>query len=152
MPTFDVNIIKDTLQSEIQNFFDTNYPDEQVVVYRHPYFNGAVFPCINLATEDMYQEKIGIGGIKEKQLRIHIWLWVKIYDPQEAEELLNELGMSLLEFVESRSLRKRDGIWDELDIEPTEERVEFGVVEDPENFLQGMRIPIYVKRKVIIDD
>ena len=100
----------------------------------------------------MYQKKVGIGGIKEKQLRIHIWLWVKIYDPQEAEELLNELGMSLLELIESKSLRKRDGLWDELDVEPTEERVEFGVVEDPENFLQGIRIPIYVKRKVIIDD
>lgn len=150
MPTFDVNIIKETLRTEIQDFFDTNYPDEMVVVYRHPYFNGAQFPCVNLSTEDIYQENIAIGGIKEKRLRIHIWLWVKIYDPNEAEELLNELGMSLLELIESRELRKRDGIWDYLDLEPSEERVEFGVVEDPNNFMQGLRIPIYVNRRVVI--
>lgn len=150
MPTFDVNIIKETLRTEIQNFFDTNYPDEQVVVYRHPYFNGSHFPAVNLSTEDIYQKKISIGGMKEKQLRIHIWLWVKIYDPDEAEELLNELGMALLEFVESKAMRQRAGIWDELDLEPTEERVEFGVVEDPENFMQGLRIPIYVNRRVMI--
>lgn len=151
MPNFDVNIIKEELRIEIQNFFDTEFPDQHVMVYRYPYFNGAFFPCVNLETVDMYQKKIGIGGMKEKQLRLHVYLWVEILDPNESEALLNEMGMALLEFIESRSIRRRDGLWDEVDVEPTEERLEYGVVEDS-NFLQGIRIPIYVKRMVMIND
>lgn len=152
MPVFDIDEIKEELRARMQTFVDAQFPDQHIEIYRHPYFNTASFPCINIDTVDMYQRKAGIGGIKQKELRLRIWVFVKVYNPDEAESLLNQISMSLLEFLESKDNRKVDGLWDELDLEPTEERLEFGAIEDPENFLQGMNIPVYVKRKVIIGD
>jgi len=152
MANFDINLIKEEIKNELQAFVDTTFPTHHITIYRHPYFNTASFPAINIETVDMYQRKVAIGGVKEKQLRLRVWIFVKIYDPDEAEALLNDIGMEVLEFIESGGMRKRTGLWDELDVEPTEERFEFGAVEDPENFLQGLNIPVYVKRRVVIND
>lgn len=150
MANFDINLIKEEIKNELQAFVDAKFPTHHVTIYRHPYFSTASFPAINIETVDMYQSRVGIGGIKNKRLRLRIWIFVKIYDPDEAEVLLNDIGMEVLEFIESGGMRKRDGLWDFLDVEPSEERLEYGAVDDPENFLQGLNIPIYVERRVAI--
>lgn len=145
MAQIQISAIKNELRDIIKAELDTVHPLEGVQVYRTPQLNIPVFPAVNLETADFMQTRHALGGIKKVRLRINVFIWTKIYNPEESEDLLVELMQTVLGVLEKTENRKRTGLWQDLVTEVTEERIEFGVVDDPENFLQGVKIPIYLE-------
>ncbi len=145
MAQIQISEIKNELRTIIQTELDTVYPARHIEVYRTPQLNIPVFPAVNLETADFMQTRHALGGIKKVRLRINVFIWTKIYDPMESEDELIDIMQTVLGVLERTENRKRTGLWSDLITEVTEERIEFGIVEDPENFLQGVKIPIYLE-------
>ncbi len=145
MAQIKISEIKNELKSIIKAELDTVYPLRDIQVYRTPQLNIPIFPAVNLETADFMQSRHALGGIKKVRLRINVFIWTKIYDPEQSEDELIDMMETVLGVLEKTENRKRTGLWQDLVTEVTEERIEFGIVEDPENFLQGVKIPIYLE-------
>ncbi len=145
MAQIKIKLIKNELRTIIQDELDAVYPLRQIEVYRTPQLNIPIFPAVNLETADFMQTRHALGGVKKVRLRINVFIWTKVYNPEESEDELFDIMETVLGVLEENENRKRTGLWQDLITEVTEERIEFGIIEDPENFLQGVKIPIYLE-------
>lgn len=145
MAQIKISEIKNELRTVIKTELDAVYPLRDIQVYRTPQLNIPIFPAVNLETADFMQTRHALGGVKKVRLRINVFIWTKVYNPEQSEDDLIDIMETVLGVLEKTENRKRTGLWQDLVTEVTEERIEFGIVDDPENFLQGVRIPIYVE-------
>jgi hypothetical protein len=134
------NEIKDALFNQLVNYL--NAQGEKVDVYKVSYQNIPAFPAVALELERRRKPKKGVG-VKQLELDLIVWVYVDIYDAEDAEREC----LRLTEIVE-------DALESDLTLNSTAHRLsidqdaEFGAIQTGEaSFLQGSQLRVQVIKR-----
>jgi len=131
---------KDALKSQLEAHFDTlNYPIE---VHPLPYQDILNFPAISLELTGRRKPKRGVG-VRQLEMTFNVWVYTNILDEEEAEEQCLEIVEMVEQAIELD--KTLGGVSHYLSID---DEVEFGTVEQGQDFLQGARISLVVQKRV----
>ena len=134
------NEIKEALRVQIVNYL--NSQGEKVDVYPVSYQNIPSFPAVALELQRRRKLKRGVG-VKQLELDLVVWVYVNIYDSEDAEREC----LRITEIVEDalESDKSLNGTAHYLNID---EEAEFGAVQVSEaNFLQGSQLRVQIIKR-----
>jgi hypothetical protein len=132
--------IKNALYTQVVNHL--NSLNEKVDVYKVSYQNIPAFPAVALELERRRKPKRGVG-VKQLELDMIVWVYVDIYDAEEAEEECLRITEIVEDAIESD--KQLGGASDYLSIDG---EAEFGVVQTGEaSFLQGAQIRVQITKR-----
>lgn len=132
--------IKDAMKTQLVNYL--NSQEERVDVYSVPYQNIPAFPAVALELQSRRKPKRGVG-VKQLELDMVVWVYVDIFDAEDAEEEC----LRLTEIVENalESDKTLGGTAHYLTID---DQAEFGTVQQGEaSFLQGAQLRVMVTKR-----
>lgn len=132
--------IKDALRQQIINHLAE--VNESVDVYAVPYQNIPAFPAVALELEARRKPKVGVG-VKKLELDMVVWVYVDIYDVEDAEAEC----LRLTEIVEN-AIEKDKQLNGTAHYLSLDEQAEFGTVQTGEaSFLQGAKLRVQIQKR-----
>lgn len=132
--------IRDALKSQIEGHL--NSLGEEVDVYKSPRQNIPRFPAVAIELDKRRKPKKGVG-VKQLELDLFVWVYVDIYDLDEAEDECFRLSEIVEDAIELDKTLSGEAHYLSLDSE-----AQFGAVETgTDSFLQGARILVTVKKR-----